>query len=185
MNTQEVGIILKMAFAPWPHVEMRPELAIIWEDMLSRYTFNEAREALLQILGLPNREWPPKIGELLEALRAIKKAATPHGFISNSLESYEWNGRSYLRATKETSLAYEAASQKLGIQYRESFGGRIENRYDPSCKIPPAAMKILWDKLDALMDGYRQAKDKPELKAKCDADRDALKEFYFDLAKEF
>lgn len=193
MTPQETALIIKISYAPWPHIEVRPELAMSFHEVIGEHELKDVREAVIEILSEGAREYPPKPGEILaEILRRKKNKEPVLKFSGPSLESYQREfsiaGKktmfTYLKATKEVKAEYVRAAKELGRRYSEAIPAREEFRYEPDCPIPDSQMQMLFGKLQSLMGKYQAAEKNAQAIAICDRERDDLKDFYYAVVRE-
>lgn len=190
MNAEEISILAKIAFADWPRVEVTQELITNWALVLGNEDFKVARLALQSVLKESGREYAPRANEVLAEIERGRKCATVPRITGPILETYTQEhtigGKKvtfgYIRTTAEARAAYKANAEAQGRKYTEAHASK-GTQWDADCKIPPEQMHHLFEQLYKLMDDYEAANDE-EARAACDKRRDALKQFYFDVARE-
>jgi hypothetical protein len=157
---------------------------------------SDCKAAVSEILSEPARQYPPKPGDVLEAAQRLKRNATKlipssGDFRGPAIEEYtqelpiagKKTNMHYLRASDEARAAYRANAEAQGRRYSE-ISQNAGTAWDNDCKIPAAQMHHLFEQLYQLMDDYGAAKGDPDAIAKIDRRRDALKQFYYDVARE-
>lgn len=191
MNAQEISILVKIAFADWPKVEVTPELTTNWALVLGSHDFESARQALQTVLREPGREWTPRANEILaEIERATKKPTLPR-YDGPLLETYtreftiagKKETKHYVRSSKGYRDEYAQHAKEQGHKYTEvraSVGVYDDNG---RCLLPDSAMKQLFAELHKLMDASSEAHT-PEEKQKVEQQAHRLKEIYFELLGE-
>lgn len=191
MNANEITALCKVAHSTMSKTEVTPELSIAWSLQVSEFTFEEGREALKALMS-EDRKFPPLPGELRKEIlrqQGYNEALTKKSRSSGpTLETFQREVivggkkelREYVRATTSAKKDYAQNAERRGRKFRELTAKQTELYEEPALCVEGQLMQMLFQKLEALLEDYGNAKT-DEARARCDARRDDLKQFYFDL----
>ena len=68
----ETAKLLAVAYSQWPHIAPGPDLADLWHAELQPWPLEKAAAAVRAVIR-ECTDWPPKIGQVIDALEGINR----------------------------------------------------------------------------------------------------------------